>query len=125
MASSKPRRQERSFAQVRAQIMNAKHAFQVLGVHRSMTAEQIDAARRDLAKYVHPDVCATRDANELMSRVNAAHSELTTRMYRYVLELNGKPCAACKERGCAARQAGFTKVVETVCRECHGAGVVL
>jgi len=102
---------ERSITSVRKQITEAKHAFHLPGVHRGCTDSELTSARRDLALYVHPDVCNLKDATDLMARVNAAHHELTTRMDRYVLELNGRPC-------------GFNKATETICSECHGAGVL-
>lgn len=116
---------ERSIESVRKRIMEAKHYFHMLGVHRGSDEKEINLARRDLALYVHPDVCCLKDATDLMARVNTAHSTLTTRMGRYVLELNGKPCAACKGRGFTSKQRGFTKNVETACAVCLGAGVVI
>jgi len=116
---------EKSITAIRRRIMEAKHAFHLLGVHRDSPQIDVSRARRDLALYVHPDVCCTKDATDLMARVNAAHHELTTRRDRYVLELNGKPCAACKGRGYASKQKGFNKVTETACGECHGAGVIV
>jgi len=114
----------RSYRQIRAQIMDAKHAFQMLGVHRSSTALAVSLARRELARYVHPDVNGARDAGELMARVNAAHDALTTNRARYVVELNLKSCGACKGAGFTKKQKGFAAIVETVCPVCRGAGGV-
>lgn len=125
MSAKKRPARERSIASIRAQITEAKHYFHMLGVRRGSDEKEINLARRDLALYVHPDVCCLKDATDLMARVNMAHSTLTTRMDRYVLELNGKPCPDCKGRGYVSRQRGFTKAVETACDTCLGAGVIV
>jgi DnaJ-class molecular chaperone len=121
---SRPQERERSYKLVKVQITTARHAFQVLGVHRKSTDEEVGAARRQLARFVHPDINVARDAESLMATVNKAHHDLTTNRARYVIELNLKPCAACKGEGCTTKQRGFQAVVHTVCSVCRGAGVV-
>jgi DnaJ-class molecular chaperone len=113
-----------SYKMIRAQIMGANHAFQILGVHKGSPEQAVSAARRKLARYVHPDINGARDAEELMSRVNAAYTALTENRARYTLELNLKSCAACRGTGVLRRQKGFKAVVEVVCAVCHGAGGV-
>lgn len=114
---------ERSYKNVVAQILSAKHAFHLLGVYRDSSFADIGRARSALARNVHPDVNAAPNAHDLMARVNAAHSALTTDSDAYVRSLMLKPCAACKGRGATSRQKGFTDTVETICAVCHGAGV--
>lgn len=115
---------ERSYKTIKAQILNAQHAFHMLRVSRHSTNATVNAARRELAKYVHPDINAAKDAGDLMARVNAAHTAITTTRERYIIELNLKPCAACRGKGVTVRQKGFNRVTETICDICHGAGVV-
>ena len=57
--------------------MSEKDPYQVLGVARDATEEQVKAAYRDLAKKYHPDNYADSPladvANEKMQEVNAAY----------------------------------------------------
>jgi len=114
---------ERSYKSVRKQITEAAHFFQMLGVHRGSTTTAINNARRELAKYVHPDVNSAADAGDLMAQVNTARDTLIEGRERYIAELRLKPCTTCKAKGFTAKQKGFTKVVETACPDCRGAGV--
>lgn len=113
----------RSYKNVVMQITTAQHAFQLLGVHRGSTFAELGRARSVLAKHVHPDINSAKNAHDLMARVNAAHSALTTDVDAYIRSLRLKPCAPCKGAGVTKKQKGFNKVVETICTVCHGAGV--
>lgn len=113
-----------SYAKMRERILTAKHHFHLLHVHRTSTEADIRSARSGLAKVVHPDVNSANDAHLLMSRVNAACTELLNNRETYLRTLSQKPCAACRGRGYTTRQKGFAKTVETVCSTCHGSGVL-
>jgi len=54
-----------------------KDYYQVLGVPRDATAEQIKKAYRSLARKYHPDVSKEPDAAARMSEVNEAHTVLS------------------------------------------------
>jgi len=54
-----------------------KDYYQVLGVPRDATAEQIKKAYRQLARRYHPDVSKEPDAAARMSEVNEAHAVLS------------------------------------------------
>lgn len=57
--------------------MEFKDYYQVLGVPRDATAEQIKKAFRQLARKYHPDVSKEPDAAARMSEVNEAHAVLS------------------------------------------------
>lgn len=57
--------------------MEFKDYYQVLGVARDATAEQIKKAFRQLARKYHPDVSKESDAAARMSEVNEAHAVLS------------------------------------------------
>ena len=57
--------------------MEFKDYYQVLGVPRDATAEQIKKAFRRLARRYHPDVSKEPDAAARMSEVNEAHAVLS------------------------------------------------
>ena len=57
--------------------MEFKDYYQVLGVPRDATAEQIKKAFRRLARKYHPDVSREPDAAARMSEVNEAHAVLS------------------------------------------------
>lgn len=50
--------------------------YEILGIGRRATADEIHAAYRRLAHVYHPDVCKYADAGERMARVNKAYAVL-------------------------------------------------
>lgn len=114
----------RSYASVRKQILEAKHYFQLLGVYRNCTIQELSWARRTLMKYVHPDVNSASEAHRLSALVNSAHATLETHHDAYLATLGGKTCTGCNGHGVTKKQRGFHAVVSTSCAQCHGAGVL-
>lgn len=50
--------------------------YEILGVGRSASPDEIHAAYRRIAQIYHPDVCSHPDAAERMARVNKAYAVL-------------------------------------------------
>jgi curved DNA-binding protein len=50
--------------------------YEMLGVSRSATQDEIQRAYRKMARRYHPDVCKETDAEETFKRINEAHAVL-------------------------------------------------
>ena len=57
--------------------------YQVLGVPRDASAEQIKKAYRKMAMKVHPDVATDADAEEKFKQVNEAYERLLKSDVKY------------------------------------------
>ncbi|HXH02855.1 MAG TPA: DnaJ C-terminal domain-containing protein [Candidatus Competibacteraceae bacterium] len=57
--------------------MEFKDYYQILGVPRNASAEEIKKAYRRLARKYHPDVSKERDAEERFKAINEAHEVLS------------------------------------------------
>lgn len=103
--------------------------YEVLGVHRGHTAEELGKARRELALAFHPDRNPGQQdlAHQAMARVNLAHEVLSDkkREARYLAELASthKPCSACTGNGFLRKQRGFKAVELNICGSCGGSGL--
>jgi len=65
--------------------------YQVLGVPRDASAEQIKKAYRKMAMKVHPDVATDADAEEKFKQVNEAYEVLSDPNKRAVFDRGGDP----------------------------------
>lgn len=111
----------------------ARDMFEMLGVHKNSTVEEVTARRAAIAWMIHPDHFAKDDrrakaASEYMARVNAAHSILTdkARKLRYMAELaTGRSlCPTCQGAGFVAKQKGFKAKEISNCTVCGGSGLL-
>ena len=57
--------------------MAQKDYYEVLGVQRNATADELKSAFRNLAREVHPDVNKSHDAEERFKEINEAHAVLS------------------------------------------------
>ena len=65
--------------------------YEVLGVPRDATAEQIKRAYRKKAMQVHPDVTDDPDAEEKFKAVNEAYEVLSDPQKKAVFDRGGDP----------------------------------
>lgn len=113
-------------------LENAPDYFQLLGVHKASTPEEIKLRRNELARALHPDrwmqdVKRRDAAARAMASVNQAASVLTTKALRtrYLVELaSGRSvCPSCRGEGYARGRKGIGIAMKTACLTCHGSGL--
>jgi molecular chaperone DnaJ len=68
--------------------------YQVLGVRRDASSEEIKRAYRRLARKLHPDVNADAKAQEQFKQVTAAYEVLSDPAKREIYDLGGDPLSA-------------------------------
>lgn len=99
--------------------------WQILGVHRGSTPDEIKQAYRKAQRTAHPDVGGTAEQS---AQVTEAYDLLTDRKrltsYLSVALLHGQPCPTCKGKGYQSKQKGLTDRVVTGCGTCGGRGLV-
>lgn len=100
--------------------------YEILGVHRKSTLEEIREGRRRAALEAHPD---KGGSEERMALVNEAYRVLTDKKLRrkYDIEIGarGHTCPACEGEGVTSKRRGWTARELRRCVECHGAGVLI
>lgn len=71
--------------------MSSPDYYEVLGVPRDASAEQIRKAYRKMAMKVHPDVAREPDAEEKFKQINEAYEVLSDPQKRAVFDRGGDP----------------------------------
>ncbi len=84
--------------------------YEVLGVSRDATPEEIKRAYRKLARQLHPDV--NPDAGERFKEVSAAYEVLSNPEKRQMYDLGGNPMAS--GGGGFGANFGFSDIFETI-----------
>lgn len=107
------------------QVRTAPHYFALLGCHTLSTTDEMTAARRPLARALHPDRGGDAEAMAMVNRAYAVLADAAARR-KYLAELmtGRKPCIPCKGTGAKRVAKGFTSVALFVCPKCLGCGLV-
>jgi DnaJ-class molecular chaperone len=106
--------------------VTAPTLYEVLGVRRRATAEELSLARRGKARLLHPD----RDGGDAaaMAAVNVAYDTLSDKAaelkYRATLMRTHYECTACKGEGETYKQKGFKERETVLCGNCNATGLV-
>lgn len=113
-------------------VPQARDFFELLGVHKGSTIEEIGARRSELARLLHPDrwevdLRRKGQAADAMATVNMAHTMLTVKdkRLRYLAELatGRNRCPTCQGEGYTRKQRGFKNVERISCNNCGGSGL--
>lgn len=117
-----------------SRLRQARHHYELLGVHKGSTPEELSQARKELAQILHPDKLIANGIEEgdqkvggYMARVNAAYTCLSTpalcKRYRAELATGRGKCPTCSGEGSRRKQRGFKAVTFEPCATCGGAGL--
>lgn len=102
--------------------------YELLGLTRKFTAEQLRANWRALSRELHPDRTGdtSLDGSSAFASLSQAYATLSDpalrRFYDAKLDLISKPCEACNGAGETYKQKGFAGRVATLCGACNGTG---
>lgn len=98
--------------------------FELLGVNRSSTDEEIRNSFIKLAAVHHPDKSGD---SEKFIEVNQAYQTIRTKFSRNLfvesLKLTHTPCSLCSGRGVFVRSKSITQRSTKTCTSCWGLGL--
>lgn len=101
--------------------------YERLGVHRHADLAELQAARRRLARALHPDRNPAGAA--AMSEANVAYDTLADpklhKKYRAALRGTHADCPTCRGEGGEHRTKGFRTRMFHLCAACGGSGLLL
>lgn len=109
-------------------MKKGKSHYEVLGVTRKSTQEEVVAAYRKLAWAKHPDKLGGGEkANSDFAEITSAYAVLSDvkdrRRYDAKLMLASTPCPACEGKGAISKQRGFASKTWSPCAACAGSGL--
>ena len=106
--------------------MLSRTYYQVLGLPKEFTEDEMMDAWRNLTHRLHPDKGGDPDA---FAEVSAAHEVLVDldrrRVYEIELVLTTDRCDRCSGSGRAYDQFGFARRYSGPCPVCNGCGRIL
>ncbi len=90
----------------------AKDYYNILGVSRDATPEEMKRAYRKLAREFHPDVNPAPEAAEKFKEINAAFEVLSDPQKRQIVDMGGDPFASGGGGGPAGPFMGFQDIMD-------------
>lgn len=96
--------------------------YQVLGVHRQSSFEEVKAHYRQLARERHPDVGTGEDMTEINKAYETLSNFTARNDYDIMLKFTRHMCIVCNGEGVIWKQQGFHGRVATPCVPCQGVG---
>lgn len=97
-----------------------KDYYEILGVPRNATLEEIKQAYRRLARQYHPDVNKSPDAEEKFKEINEAYAVLSDAEKRRLYDMYGH--AGLESRGVRPEPADFTDLFADLFEDLFGFG---
>ncbi len=97
-----------------------KDYYEILGVPRNATLEEIKQAYRRLARQYHPDVNKSPDAEEKFKEINEAYAVLSDEEKRRIYDMYGH--AGLEGRGFRPEPADFTDLFADLFEDLFGFG---
>jgi DnaJ-class molecular chaperone len=96
--------------------------YEVLGVSRSFTAEELKAAWQQRARSTHPDRVVSDEFPAVSQAYAVLRDPKRRASYDAELDLFTEPCSKCKGTGVVYKQKGFVGRVAGKCEACRGTG---
>lgn len=100
--------------------------WQVLGVHRASTPDEVRHAYHTLMWKHHPDRGGSiEQAADITQCYKALTNPMLLKSYLDTLMVLGTNCMPCNGRGYSYKQRGITAKITTPCASCGGRGLLV